>query len=295
VVALTAVEFDHPEFFPDYAGIRDAFVQFLRGMDTTPRAGEVAPTLVLNADNPGCRDTLEQLGTWPGEVRWFGIASTEASVRAEQVRDDTETSFELIVRGQTWGRVSLELPGLHNIANALAAAATADALGVPSEVLAPALSAFGGLRRRFETVKDGDVTFIDDYAHHPHAVALTIETARRRFPGRRLVAVFQPTLYTRLHRFLEPFSEAFDAADCVVIVETQPSRERDTGLVHGNDLVAKIAARAPFASRPDAVRYGGTYEETAALLHTLRQPGDVIVVMGSGPVNSVIAGARAGG
>jgi UDP-N-acetylmuramate--alanine ligase len=295
VVALTAVEFDHPEFFQDYAAIRDAFTKFLRGMDLARRPGEVAPTLVLNADSPGCRDTLAQLGAWPGEVRWFGIESQDAQVRAEHIRDDTETSFDLIVRGQPQGHVSLELPGVHNIANALAAAATADALGAPTEVLAPALSAFGGLRRRFEVVEDGDVTFIDDYAHHPHAVALTIETARRRFPGRRLVAVFQPTLYTRLHRFLDRFSEAFDAADVVVIVETEASREHDTGLVHGSDLVAKIAMRPPFTGRPDAARYGGTYEETAALLRTLRQPGDVILVMGSGPVNKVIALARANG
>ncbi len=106
------------------------------------------------------------------------------------------------------------------------------------------------------------------------------------------VAVFQPTLYTRLHRFLQPFSEAFDLADDVVIVEIQPSREVDTGLVHGDDLVRKIATRLTFEGKTDAVRYGGTFEETAALLRALRRPGDVIVVMGSGPVNQVIAGAR---
>jgi UDP-N-acetylmuramate--alanine ligase len=139
---------------------------------------------------------------------------------------------------------------------------------------------------------DGDVTFIDDYAHHPHAVALMLEAARRRFPGRRIVAVFQPTLYTRLYRFLAPFSEAFDAADVAVIVETQPSRERDTGLVHGRDLVAKIAKRPAYAGRADAARYGGDFAETAALLREIRQPGDVVVVMGSGPVNAVIPLAR---
>jgi len=136
------------------------------------------------------------------------------------------------------------------------------------------------------------VMFIDDYAHHPHAVALTLETARRRFPERRVVAVFQPTLYTRLYRFLTPFSEAFDAADVAVIVETQPSRERDTGLVHGRDLVTKIAERPAFAGLADTARYGGDFAETAALLRMLRQPGDVVVVMGSGPVNQVIPLAR---
>ena len=117
----------------------------------------------------------------------------------------------------------------HNIANAVAAAAAADALGIAPDVIVRALSAFPGVRRRFEIIEDGDVTFVDDYAHHPHAVALTVAAARQRFPGRRIVAAFQPTLFTRLHRFLEPFAAAFDEADEAIVVEIQPSRERDTG------------------------------------------------------------------
>jgi UDP-N-acetylmuramate--alanine ligase len=293
MVVLTAVEYDHPEFFPSYEAIRGAFVQFLQGMDMHTDAEDgLPPTLVLNADSPGCLDVLAQLGSWPGRVRRFGLDNEDVDVSAEEIRDDTETSFILKLRGAALGRVTLGIPGRHNIANAVAAAAAADALGIAPELLVPALSAFPGLRRRFEIVEDGDVTFVDDYAHHPHAVALTVETARRRFPGRHLIAIFQPTLYTRLHRFLQPFSEAFDAADEAVVVEIQPSRERDTGLIHGSALAEKIAARPAFAARPDAVRYGGTYEETAQLLRALRQPGDVFVVMGSGPVNRVIGMAK---
>ncbi len=296
VVVLTAVEFDHPEFFEDYAAIRDAFVRFLRGMDMIEQvAGAVRPTLVMNIDSPGCHDVLGQLSAgseWPGDVCTFGIESAGADVRAVAIRDDTATSFDLRYLGTSLGRVTLQMPGRHNIYNALAATAAAGVLGAPPETFVPTLSAFGGLRRRFELVSDGDALFIDDYAHHPHAVQLTIETARRRFPDRRLVAVFQPTLFTRLYRFLEPFAAAFDAAEEVVIVETQPSRERDTGLVHGRDLVAKIQQRPAFADRPATVRYGGGYDETAALLRELRRLGDVIAVMGSGPVNKVIAGAR---
>jgi UDP-N-acetylmuramate--alanine ligase len=293
VAVLTAVEYDHPEFFPSYEAIRDAFVQFLRGMDLSAQGpGVPPPTLVLNADSPGCLDVRAQLGGWPGIVRTFGIASASADVRASDLRIGESTRFTLHADGAPVSEVSLQTPGAHSVANALAAAATALALGVERERLAPALASFRGLHRRFEIVPDGDVTFVDDYAHHPHAVALTLETARRRFPGRRVIAVFQPTLFTRLHRFLRPFSAAFDAADGVVIVEIQPSREVDTGLIHGRDLVREIAARPAFAAQSDAVRYGGTYAETAALLRELRQPGDVIVVMGSGPVDRVIAPAR---
>ncbi len=294
VVALTAVEFDHPEFFEDYTAIRDAFVRFLRGMDLSADSSLPAPALALNADSPGCLDTLRQLGDWPGLVRTFSLEAPDAYTRAEDIRDDTETSFTLRMGGRALGRVTLSMPGRHNIANALAAATTAELLGVGPETFVPALNAFGGLRRRFQIITDGDVTFIDDYAHHPHAVALTLEAVRRRFPGRRIIAVFQPTLYTRLYRFLTPFSEAFDAADMAVIVEIQPSRERDTGLIHGRDLVGKIAERPAVAGRADAVRYGGDFAETAALLREVRQPGDVVVVMGSGPVNQIIPEAMSG-
>jgi UDP-N-acetylmuramate--alanine ligase len=293
MVILTAVEYDHPEFFSSYEEIRDAFVTFLGGMDISDRGPDtLAPTLVLNADDPGCLDVRAQLGDWPGQVRTFGIRSEHADVRARQLNPESG-SFELEVDRTVLGSLTLATPGVHSIYNGLAATAAASALSIPSASLLPALSAFRGLRRRFEIIPDGSVTFIDDYAHHPRAVGLTIETAKKLYPERRLIAVFQPTLYTRLHRFLQPFSEGFDQADEVIIVEIQPSREVDTGLIHGDDLVKAIAERPTFANRRDAVRYGGNYEETAVLLRRSRQDGDVVVVMGSGPVNQVISGARA--
>lgn len=297
MVVLTAVEYDHPEFFPSYEIIRDAFVQFLQGMDVSERPdAPFPPTVVYNDDIPGCRDVLSRLGNLPITPYPFSLERPDAQAGAADVRADTETSFTLLLRGEPQGKVTLATPGVHNIANAVAAAAAADAIGIAPEVIVRALSAFPGLRRRFEILEDGDVTFVDDYAHHPRAVALTIATARKRFPGRRLICVFQPTLYTRLQRFLEPFAaafdEAFDEADEAVVVEIQPSRERDSGLIHGNDLVRAIAARPTWQGRAESVRYGGAYDETAMLLRDLRQPGDVFVIMGSGPVNRVIAPAR---
>jgi UDP-N-acetylmuramate--alanine ligase len=294
VAVLTAVEYDHPEFFSSYEEIRDAFVKFLRGMDLEERPdGTPVPTLVLNQDDSGCLDVRDRLENWPGRVRTFGIQSKAADVRADHLGTGTG-GFQLVVDGTNVGAVTLTTPGIHSVYNALAASAAATVLGISPEVLVPALSGFSGLHRRFEIINDGTVTFVDDYAHHPHAIALTIETARRHFPDRRLVAVFQPTLYTRLYRFLKSYSEAFDQADAVVIVETQPSREVDTGLVHGNDLVQAIAGRPAWRGREGLVSYGGTYDETATALRQLRRDGDVVVVMGSGPVNQVIAGARVG-
>jgi UDP-N-acetylmuramate--alanine ligase len=295
VIVLTAVEYDHPEFFTSYEAIREAFERFIAGMDMSEHGANVPkPTLILNADDPGCRDIRERLGGhWPGNIRTFGIESADADVRALDPRIAGETSFTLQLDGRELGRATLATPGMHNVYNALAAVAAADVLGVAGNVHVPALTAFGGLRRRFEITHDSrGVTYVDDYAHHPHAVALTLQTARQRFPGQRLVAIFQPTLFTRLHRFLEPFSAAFDLADSVGVVEIQPSREHDTGLIHGRDLVAKIQQRPAFADKQDRVFYGGNFDETVAALRQRLRPGDVLVVMGSGPVNRIIPPLR---
>ncbi|HKT38083.1 MAG TPA: cyanophycin synthetase, partial [Ktedonobacterales bacterium] len=250
-------------------------------------------TIVTSADSFGCRDTVAQLGAdWPGAVRTFSVEGSPADAEARAVREGERTSFELLLDGCSLSRVALRQPGRHNVANAVAAAATASALGVAPEVIARTIEEFDGLRRRFEITEDDDVVWVDDYAHHPHAVALTIAAARQRYPGRRLVAIFQPTLYTRLQRFLTPFAEALATADEVVVVEIQPSRERDTGIIHGNDLVRAVQAQPSFAHKPQAARYGGDFPQTAALLNQLRQSGDVLLVMGSGPVNQVIGLAR---
>jgi len=294
VVTLTAVEFDHPEFFSSYEAIRDAFALFLNGMDTTPALeGAPPPTIVTSADSPGCRDTLDQLGpNWPGVVRTFSVDGATADVQARDIQVNADTSFELVIDGRSFGRVTQRIPGQHNVANSLAAAATASALGVSPEVIAHTITVFDGLRRRFEIIEDGDMTWIDDYAHHPSAVALTIATTRQRFPGRRLVAVFQPTLYSRLRRFLTRFAEALATADEVVVVEIQPSRESFDPTIHGNDLVRAVLAQPEFADKPSAACYGGDLKQTADCLNALRQPGDVLLIMGSGPVNEVISLAR---
>lgn len=297
VVVLTAVEYDHPEFFRSYEEIRDAFLQFIAGMDVTEDAQSgVRPTLILNADDTGCMDIRDHLGAhWPGDIRTFGITSPEAETRATEIQLANETRFTLTVAQKTVGPVTLRTPGMHNIYNALAAAAAADVLGVAPETYAPVFATFAGLRRRFQQSTDArGIIYIDDYAHHPHAVQLTLETARLLYSDRRIVAVFQPTLYTRLYRFLTPFSEAFDRADAVVIVEIQPAREHDTGLVHGRDLVQAIQQRPAHRNHQEEIVYGGNYTETVGVLQEMLQPNDVLVVMGSGPVNQIIPPLRDG-
>lgn len=295
VVVLTAIEYDHPEFFPNYEAIRDAFMQFIAGMQMGDLPGAPPPTLVLNADDPGCQQVRQMLGaTWPGEIRTFGITAPQAQVRGTSIIEGRETSFDLHVMGQRLGRVTLTMPGKHNVYNALAATVAAQVLGVRQDVLVPALGAFQGVKRRFE-ISDGarDITYVDDYAHHPSAVKQTLRTTRLCFPGRRIVAVFQPTLFSRLEKFLTPFSEAFDDADVVAIVKIQPSRQKAADYtIRSQNLVDEIQKRPVFQSHPADVISSGEYDETVIALRPLLRDKDVLVVMGSGPVNHVIPPLR---
>lgn len=326
---VTSIEFEHPEFYASYEDYVSAFEQFVRGMDIH---GDwpFPPTLILNADSPGCLLLRERLTGWPGRIITYAVdskpvfqkqpggASTVGMqfivTKAEQaspnepqpvfeaydVKSGEETSFR--VRSQWPGggaldrRIHLQLPGLHNVQNALAALAAASVIGIDMETIAKTLANFSGLRRRFEIRKrapvmiDGrlvDVVLIDDYAHHPTAIAATLEATRERFPGRRLVAVYQPHMFSRTKAFFEQFLTAFDAADVTIIADIYPAREHDTGLISSRELVQAMESRPHFARDEANILHGGSIEETSQLLRGLLRSGDVAVMMGAGDIYQI--------
>jgi UDP-N-acetylmuramate--alanine ligase len=191
--------------------------------------------------------------------------------------------------------INLRLPGVHNIENALAALVAAIQAGVDPEVALKAVEEFGGTRRRFELRNEEplciggvskDVLLVDDYAHHPTAIARTLSAARQRYPGRRVVAVYQPHMFSRTKTFFEQFLTAFDAADEVIIADIYPGRERDTGLIHARDLVAALQER-PFTRAGVPIRHGGSVRETARILRETLRSGDLAVIMGAGDVYQI--------
>jgi len=217
---------------------------------------------------------------------------------AYDVRLEGETSFR--VRSPERGSkafpaervIHLQLPGMYNVQNALAALTAAHVIGLDAEVIIRTLDNFSGIGRRFEIRHQGplqvdgtvqDVILIDDYAHHPTAIAATLEAARRRFPGRRLIAVYQPHMYSRTKTFFEQFLTAFDNADVAIISDIFPGREHDTGLVHAQDLVEAMVKRnqsGPYKQ----VMYGGDVQSTAKLLRSALRSGDLAIIMGAGDV-----------
>ena len=304
---VTSIEFEHPEFFADYDAFLNAFVHFIRGMDLLGN-WDLPMTLVLNADSPGCLDLRNRLHDWPGRIVTYSLAGESimpepVNVEAFALKLDGETSFHVRVRGVPEDadfpedlEIRLQLPGAYNIQNALAALTAAHAVGVDPDTIVRSLESFTGTRRRFEIRLQGplaiagevlDVMLVDDYAHHPTAIAATLEAARRRYPGRRLVAVYQPHMYSRTKTFFTQFLHSFDAADLVIIADIFPARELDTGLIHARDLVEAMAPLPAFAQDNAQVLHGGSVVETTELLRTILRSGDIVIIMGAGDIYTV--------
>jgi UDP-N-acetylmuramate--alanine ligase len=299
LAVVTSIEFEHPEFFADYGEYLASFEHFVRGMDLT---GDwpFPPTLILNVNSPGCLELRQRLADWPGRVLTYGVEEEdrrEADFVACDLRLKGETSFRVRAKQPCAGlegrRVRLRLPGAHNIENALAALSAALLIGIEPEVAIAAIEDFGGTRRRFEIRNEEplriggesrDVILVDDYAHHPTAIARTLSAARLRYPERRLVAVYQPHMYSRTKTFFNQFLTVFDEADEVIIVDIYPGRERDTGLVHARELAEAIRRQPRFAQSGKQAIHGGSVKETAELLRNTLRSGDLAIIMGAGDI-----------
>jgi UDP-N-acetylmuramate--alanine ligase len=271
VAVVTNIEADHLDTYRDLSDILDAFATFA---NRVPFYGAVVACL----DDAGVREILPRVKR---RVVTYG-ESPEASLRADRIRlEASGTTFE-VWEGRTWslGEVRLPLPGRHNVANALAAIAVGRELSVPFPTIVRSLKEFTGVVRRFETKGErGGVLVLDDYAHHPTEIAATLAAARQVHPSRRLVALFQPHLYSRTRDFASDFGRALCAADLAVVTDVYPSREKPIPGVTG-ELVAK-AARA--AGHPNLV-YISEKGEVVGKLEQLLKPGDLLVTMGAGDV-----------
>jgi len=270
VAVVTNVEPDHLECYDgSVAVLEQAFVEF---------AGR-AHRVILGADDPGA---LRVAAALPRPVWRVGLAS-DADVRIADPRLEQGGSMARIeLPSGPAVRLRLRVPGLHNLRNAAAALAVAHELGADLERCAAALAEFTGVARRFERVGEaGGVTVVDDYAHHPTEVQATLAAARQAFPGRRVVAVFQPHLYSRTALHGEGLGRALAAADVVVVAPIYAAREQPLPGVTA-DIVARGAARAGAATV--AVR------DRAALTDHVAErvkPGDVVFTLGAGDITRV--------
>ena len=202
-----------------------------------------------------------------------------ADLTAHALRND---GFEVRANGTPLGRVSLPLPGRHNVANALAALAVGLEVGVAFEAMREALASFRGVARRFETKGEAaGIVVVDDYGHHPVEVRATLEAARTLDP-RRLVVVFQPHRFTRTRDLMDEFAGAFGRADLLIVADTYAAGEAPIAGAGADSLAKAIAA----GSHP-GTRFIARLEDIADALSEELQPGDLVLTLGAGDVTKL--------
>jgi UDP-N-acetylmuramate--alanine ligase len=271
VAVITNIEADHLDCYRDLDEILDAFVQFA---NRVPFYGAVVACL----DDPGVGAILPRVEK---RVVTYG-ESPQAHLAARDVRlEASGTRFDVWDSEQgRLGEITLPLPGRHNVANALAAIAVGGELLIPFETIARALANFTGVVRRFERKGErAGVLVVDDYAHHPTEIAATLSAARQVHPDRRLVALFQPHLYTRTRDFAVEFGRALLGADVAIVTDVYPSREKPLPGVTGQ-LVVRAAREAGHRN----LIYIADKKRVPDRLERLLRPGDLLLTMGAGDV-----------
>ncbi len=272
VAVVTNLEADHMDIYADLDDLRRTFAQFVAR----------ARYAVLCADD-------EEANRIPtpstAEVIRYGLASPDARLRAAALRrEGLGTRFDVVYDQKPAGEVVVNMPGEHNVRNALAALGVGLGLGATVQQMAPGIAGFRGVERRFQLLGDAaGAMIVDDYAHHPTEVRATVQAARAAAPDRRLVVAFQPHLFSRTRDLAREFGEALAAVDAVYLLDIYPSREKPMPGIT-SDLIAD-AMRA--LGRPP-VWQGGRDALVAALRPAVRA-NDLVITMGAGDVTRCAA------
>lgn len=263
------VDADHLDFFSGIDEIIESFHTFATNL---PDNG----TLIVNGDMDCLPRVTRNLSC---NILTFGLKETNKYYPVDIEADEKgHMDYTLVVDGTRQDRIHLNIGGTHNVTNSLAAIAVADLLGIKREYVLTGLACFGGAHRRFELKGTlGNVTVIDDYAHHPTEIKATLTTASNT-PHNELWVVFQPHTYTRTKALFEEFADALKGFDHVVLVDIYAAREADTGLVHAKDLANRIKELGTDA------RYFSSFDAVENYLLLNCKKNDLLITMGAGDV-----------
>ena len=275
VAVVTNVEAEHLDTYGALEGVMNAFKEFLDGLLSDGCA-------VICKDDPGASRLVMDL---PSRVRTYGLEAG-AQVRAVDIEASAVgMDFRVIEDDVDRGTFRVLAPGLHNLRNALGAAAAARCFGTDWDAVREGLMAYRGVERRFDVVGlEQGILVVDDYAHHPSEIEATLEAARGAHPDRRIVAVFQPHLFTRTRDFGEKFGQALAEADSIWITDVFPAREVPIEGVTG-ETVALAARRAG-----GDIHYHADVNTMADTVLTELASGDLLLTMGAGSVDRVAHG-----
>jgi UDP-N-acetylmuramate--alanine ligase len=286
IAVITNIDADHMDTYGhDPARLKQAFVEFTRRL---PFYGAA----VLCVDDANVREILPFISR---TTIAYGL-SEGAAFRAVDVRaEGTRMSFKVLREESPALPIVLNLPGVHNVRNALAAIAVADELGVADEAIVAALADFKGVGRRFQRhgafavprPAGGSFLLVDDYGHHPAEMEATIAAARGAYPGRRLVLAFQPHRYTRTRDLFEDFVRVLGTVDELLLAEVYPAGE--PAIVAADSRSLARAVRVAGRIEPRFVERIGQMPQ--AILDTVRD-GDLVLTMGAGSVGTIPAAIR---
>lgn len=269
ISVVTNVDRDHVEHYDSWEALQEAFASFM---------SKSSEAVIVCADNPRA---VQIAGSLP--ARTYGFAE-EATVRAADLESGAGGSdFRLFVDGADSGPVHLKVSGRHNVQNALGAAAACLSLGLDVPAVAAGLAAFGGVSRRFEyRGKFVGAHLVDDYAHHPAEIEATLSAARWG-PWNRVIAVFQPHLYSRTQALWREFGTSLSAADVVVVTDVYGAREDPIPGVTGKLIVDAISEAAPGLQ----VEYAPRLDDAARYVRSIVRPDDLILTLGAGDITSL--------
>jgi UDP-N-acetylmuramate--alanine ligase len=277
IAVVTNIEHDHPDLYPTPEDFYQAFVNFSNCIIPGGK-------LIACADDPGSTCLLAECRA-KGQLVYAYSLGEEAHIRryqASRLALNASGGYDFLASYHpALVSCSLQIPGVHNVANALAALAVADQLNLPLDQAAQALNQFTGTGRRFEVRgKAGGVTVIDDYAHHPAHIQATLAAARTRYPGQRLWAVWQPHTYSRTRVLLNDYAVAFKDADRVLVTEVYAAREPlpDDGF---------SARQAVQAIKHTAVEFVPSLPQATTRLLASLQSGDVVLVLSAGDADQI--------
>ena len=274
VAVVLNVEADHLDIYRDLDDIMRAFEQFVSPARVVVRCADDAGAMAVRIASS--HETIGYSATAPGVASEPPSAAARLVAR-DLVLDGAGARFSVVFDGDAVGEITLAVPGVHNVRNALAALGCGLALGCTVEDMASGLARFPGVERRFQRLGEvAGIAIVDDYAHHPTEVRATIAAARNAFPSRRLVVVFQPHLYSRTRDLQAEFADALCGADAVFLCDIYGAREAPIPGVTSALIGQQIADRV--------LRWTGARDAAAPALVNALRAGDVVVTMGAGDV-----------
>ena len=275
---LTNIEHDHPDHYESLESVVEVFKTFVSRSEV----------VVGCIDCPNIKERIQP------NISYSLDRASGATYSVDEIQYGPQgTQAQVWEKGALLGTVQVSLLGSHNLSNALAAIAVGRILGADFESICRALSTFGGAKRRFEVRGEvNGIRFIDDYAHHPSEIQVTLAAARlqagaRSAPKHRIVALFQPHRYSRTVTFLPEFAQSFVEADVVAIADIYSAGEPNPGNLTGQDLVDQVRRHQA------NVQYCPTTDAIKAFLEVTLRPGDLVLFLGAGNLNQIIPDAIA--